>query len=108
MTIHQIERLLDGRTCRDDEHRILAAFHAADQPTLNALLERIDTAALFDGVDDRILGPDNRTALVELLVERGLTDGYYGIFTDRIGSTALVIDDFDGELGEVRTPTWSP
>lgn len=43
--------------------------------------------------------------LHEQLVERGMTVGYYGIFMDSIGSTALVIDDWDNEVGEVHTPT---
>ena len=51
-----------------------------------------------EGADD--LREDAR--LHEHLVERGLTLGYYGIFTDRIGSTALVIDS-DEEF-DVETP----
>ncbi|PIL24255.1 hypothetical protein GSI_14008 [Ganoderma sinense ZZ0214-1] len=43
--------------------------------------------------------------LHEQLVERGMTVGYYGIFVDSIGSTALVIDDWDNEVGEVHSPT---
>ncbi|TBU65529.1 hypothetical protein BD310DRAFT_864266 [Dichomitus squalens] len=43
--------------------------------------------------------------LHEQLAERGMTSGYYGVFVDSIGSTALVTDDWDNEVGEVHTPT---
>ncbi|KAH9945855.1 uncharacterized protein BXZ73DRAFT_95374 [Epithele typhae] len=45
--------------------------------------------------------------LHQQLVDRGLRLGYYGIFTDSIGSTAVVTEDFDGET-DVITPTSSP
>ena len=73
---------------------------AANVPPRNVLVK-----IAVDEVGGEDLREDAR--LHENLAERGLT-GYYGIFTDSIGSTALVIDDFDDELRDVKTPTQSP
>ena len=45
--------------------------------------------------------------LHQQLADRGLRLGYYGIFVDSIGSTAVVTEDFEREL-DVITPTPSP
>ena len=91
---------------RETTYIVWGAIMAVDSTTSTVPPRNVLVKIAVDeeGGDD--LREDAR--LHEHLVERGLTDGYYGIFTDRIGSTALVIDDFDGELGEVPTPTWTP
>ncbi len=49
------------------EARILELLRGASDDHLDALVRGVDTRRLFDAVDDRLVGPDHRTALVELL-----------------------------------------
>jgi hypothetical protein len=69
-----IERLLGGRTSRHDEAAILAILHAATGSELSTLLCAIDLRRLVGDVDDRRLGPKNRTALLSLFGEDRLDE----------------------------------
>lgn len=62
-----IAALMDGHTDAAKEAEILDALWAADAASLNELLTSVDTSALFDTMDNRLLGPDNQDALVRLL-----------------------------------------
>lgn len=62
-----VAELLDERIGAPGEQSLLALLGELPAPGLNAVLEHIDVRELFDSVDDRLTGPDNRTALIELL-----------------------------------------
>ncbi|GAB3622131.1 hypothetical protein GCM10027418_02130 [Mariniluteicoccus endophyticus] len=59
--------LVAGRTSETEERQILELLTAASPDELNALLEPVDCDALLSSVDDRVIGPDHRAALVRLL-----------------------------------------
>ena len=58
---------MTGHTDRSEEQRILELFSGATAAELNYLLPNVDLDALLGDVDDRVVGPDNLTALLELL-----------------------------------------
>ncbi|REG20715.1 uncharacterized protein DUF2183 [Archangium gephyra] len=58
---------MTGHTDRSEERRILELFIGATAAELNHLLLNVDLDVLFGDVDDRVVGPDNLTALLELL-----------------------------------------
>lgn len=58
---------MTGHTDRTDEQRILALFEDASATELNYLLLNVDLDDLLSDVDDRVVGPDHRTTLLELL-----------------------------------------
>lgn len=66
-----LNSLLTKRTSAEDEARILDLLRAASPAELDALVRGVDAHRLLESIDDRLIGPDHRTALVELLtVER--------------------------------------
>jgi hypothetical protein len=65
--LQTLRALMTGHTDRHDEQRILQMFESATAAELNYLLTNIDLSALFSDVDDRLTGPRNLTALLELL-----------------------------------------
>jgi hypothetical protein len=58
---------MTGHTDRSEEQRLLELFSGATGAELNYLLSNVDLDALLGDVDDRVVGPDNLTALLELL-----------------------------------------
>ena len=58
---------MTGHTDRSEERRILELFSGATGAELNYLLLNVDLDALLGDVDDRVVGPDNLTTLLELL-----------------------------------------
>lgn len=69
--LHLVRELLAHRTTADEEGRLLALVRALDTDELNELLDDKTADRLFRAMDNRILGPDNRDALLDLLtVER--------------------------------------
>lgn len=62
-----LRALMTGHTDRGEEQQILQLFETATAAELNYLLTNVDVEALFSDVDDRLVGPDNLTALLELL-----------------------------------------
>ncbi|WP_106849784.1 phosphatase domain-containing protein [Blastococcus sp. Marseille-P5729] len=62
-----VGELLDSRIGAPGQQSLVALLAELSFEDLNAVLEHIDTAELFDSVDDRIAGPGHRTALIELL-----------------------------------------
>src|SRR5687767_10238475 len=58
---------MTGHTDRSEERRILELFSGATAAELNYLLLNVDLDALLGDVDDRVVGPDNLTGLLELL-----------------------------------------
>ncbi|KAI0748551.1 hypothetical protein C8Q80DRAFT_1172451 [Daedaleopsis nitida] len=87
---------------RETTYIVWGAIMAVDSPTSTVPPRNVTVKIAVDEEGGEDLREDAR--LHQQLVERGLAVGYYGIFTDSIGSTALVIDDFDGEL-QVDIPT---
>ena len=69
-----IEELIEGPTGRREEAKILELLGGASAPVLNQVLLQLDQQALTSSLDDRLLGPDNRSALFNLLTEQRLTD----------------------------------
>ncbi|KFE70391.1 hypothetical protein DB31_5433 [Hyalangium minutum] len=65
--LQTLRALMTGHTDRHEEQQILQLFEAATAAELNYLLTNVDVEALFSDVDDRLVGPDNLTALLELL-----------------------------------------
>jgi hypothetical protein len=61
---------MTGHTDRNEERRILEVFAGATAAELNHLLLNVDVDALFGDVDDRVVGPDHLTELLELLCVR--------------------------------------
>jgi hypothetical protein len=69
-----IRALMRGHTDRDDERRILELLEQSSAEELSFLLVTLDLRALLGDVDDRLLGPDNRTALLRMLTVTRLGD----------------------------------
>lgn len=64
----EIAALLRGWTHRGGEARIVRLLRHTPAEELDDLLGELDLAALVRSVDDRRLGPDHRSALLDLLV----------------------------------------
>lgn len=65
--LQSLRSLMTGHTDRSEERRILELLASATGSELNYLLLNVDLDALLGDVDDRVAGPDNLTALLELL-----------------------------------------
>ncbi|WP_437622413.1 phosphatase domain-containing protein [Sorangium sp. So ce1151] len=72
--LDEIRQRLRSHTDRQDERRILEILAGATAAELDQLLLELDLRALLGDVDDRLMGPDNRTALLELLTAERLGD----------------------------------
>ncbi|WP_438006890.1 phosphatase domain-containing protein [Sorangium sp. So ce321] len=72
--LDEIRQRLLSHTDRQDERRILEILAGATAAELDQLLLELDLRALLGDVDDRLMGPDNRTALLELLTAERLGD----------------------------------
>ncbi|WP_235685506.1 phosphatase domain-containing protein [Corallococcus silvisoli] len=68
--LQALRRDMNGHTDRTDERRILDLLEGATGEELNFLLANVDLVRLLSDLDDRLLGPDHRTALLELLCAR--------------------------------------
>ena len=68
--LNLLATLLKGPTDRDEEAQVLEILRGSSAEDLDAILRGIDTADLFHSLDDRLVGPDHRTALRDLLVQR--------------------------------------
>ena len=69
-----IRTLLTGHCDRHEEAQILALLGEAQAGELDDVIASIDVRVLFSGVDDRIIGPDHRSALRALLSDSRLSD----------------------------------
>jgi len=65
--LEEIRRRMAARTDRHDEWSILETLLGATAEELDFLARRLDLGALLGDMDDRWIGPQNRTALLELL-----------------------------------------
>lgn len=65
--LQSLRSLMTGHTDRSEERRILEILAGATAAELNYLLLNVDLDALFGDVDDRVVGPDNLTTLLESL-----------------------------------------
>ena len=91
---------------RESTYIVWGALMSLDTPAAPSLPPRnvfVKIAVDEEGADD--LREDAR--LHKQLADRGLRLGYYGIFVDSIGSTAVVTEDYEGEL-DVVSPAPSP
>lgn len=70
----RVRQLMDGHTSRTDEKEILSLFRDADKVDLNQSLQELDTAALFNDVDDHWWGPKNKTTLLKMFSQDRLGD----------------------------------
>ncbi|WP_437577122.1 phosphatase domain-containing protein [Sorangium sp. So ce887] len=72
--LDEIRQRMAAHTDREDERRILEILAGATAVELDQLLLLLDLRALLGDVDDRLIGPDNRTALLDLLTAERLGD----------------------------------
>ncbi|WP_437937662.1 phosphatase domain-containing protein [Sorangium sp. So ce341] len=72
--LDEIRQRMASHTDRQDERRILEILAGSTAAELDELLVLLDLPALLGDVDDRLLGPDNRTALLDLLTAERLGD----------------------------------
>lgn len=70
----RIRQLMDGHTDRRDEAEIIGLLSEADKVSLNDTLNELPLDKLFTDVDDRVVGPKNKTKLLKLLGEERLDD----------------------------------
>ena len=70
----RVQELMDGHTDRSEEKEILDLFRDADDTSLNCALQQLDTAALFNDVDDHWFGPKNKTELLKMFSKDRLQD----------------------------------
>ena len=67
--LREIEALLRRHTGAEEEARILSLLRSRTDADLDALLMSLDLSRLLEAMDDRMLGPNHRTALVRLLCQ---------------------------------------
>ncbi|WP_437812783.1 phosphatase domain-containing protein [Sorangium sp. So ce1078] len=72
--LDEIRQRMASHTDRQDERRILEILAGATAVELDQLLLLLDLSALLGDVDDRLIGPDNRAALLDLLTAERLGD----------------------------------
>ncbi|RKG97536.1 DUF2183 domain-containing protein [Corallococcus sp. CA053C] len=65
--LQALRRDMTGHTDRDDERRILDLLKGTTGEELNFLLSNVDLVRLLSDLDDRLVGPDHHTELLELL-----------------------------------------
>jgi hypothetical protein len=65
--LETLRTLMSGHTDTSEERRILELLTGAPAAELNFLLSNLDLEALLGDMDDRVVGPDHHTALLELL-----------------------------------------
>ena len=65
--LREIEALLRRHTGAEEEARILSLLRSRTDADLDALLMSLDLSRLLEAMDDRVLGPNHRTALLRLL-----------------------------------------
>ena len=65
--LQTLRSLMTGHTDRREERRILDLLGEATAVELNHLLLNVNLDRLLSDVDDRVVGPDHRTELLELL-----------------------------------------
>ncbi|HLL06054.1 MAG TPA: phosphatase domain-containing protein [Myxococcaceae bacterium] len=65
--LQTLRALMTGHTHRLEERNILELFENASSVELNHLITNVNVDALLSDVDNRVIGPDNLTALLELL-----------------------------------------
>lgn len=72
--LDEIRQRMASHTDRDDERRILEILAGSTAIELDQLLLQLDLPALLGDIDDRLIGPDNLTALLDLLTAERLGD----------------------------------
>lgn len=72
--IDRIAKLLTGHTNRAEEAEVLALLRGAQGGELDFILSHLCLSDVLSGVDDRLIGPDNRTALLKFLCEERLDE----------------------------------
>ncbi|MFP2926150.1 phosphatase domain-containing protein [Pyxidicoccus sp. 3LG] len=65
--LETLRALMAGHTDTSEERRILELLTGASAAELNFLLANVDLEALLSDMDDRVIGPDHHTALLDLL-----------------------------------------
>lgn len=70
----QLEALMEGHTDRSEEAKVVALLREAPGPVLDEVLRLLPLGELLGDIDDRVFGPDHRTALLRLLTSDRLGD----------------------------------
>ncbi len=87
--LDEIRQRMASHTDRDDERRVLEILAGSTAVELDQLLLQLDLPALLGDIDDRLIGPDNRTALLDLLTAERLGDlGILGARGAHLGAAA--------------------
>jgi hypothetical protein len=73
-TIAAVLALLEDSESRRKEHALLEFLGTCSAAELDAVVTSMDLRALIDAVEDHLLGPQHRTALMRLLTEERLGD----------------------------------
>src|SRR5262245_45444118 len=73
-TLATLRALLQGHVDRFEERRILDILATCPACDLDAVVMSGETEALLSGLDDRLFGPDNYTALIRLLTQDRVAD----------------------------------
>ena len=68
--LETLRTLMAGHTDAAEERHVLELLSGASAAELNFLLANVDLEALLSDVDDRVIGPDHHTALLDLLCVR--------------------------------------
>lgn len=74
----QLAALMEGHTDRKEEGKVVSLLREAPGPVLDEVLRVIPLGELLADIDDRVFGPDHRTALLRLLT------------SERIGELSLL------------------
>lgn len=94
-----LQALMRGHTDASEEAEILELLRAASDDDLNALITGVDVDRLLSDVDDHLIGPDHRTALVGVLAEErrdaltipNLARIVHALQTGRTGAAAEIL-----------------
>jgi hypothetical protein len=68
--LETLRTLMAGHTDTSEERRILELLTGANAAELNFLMTNVDLESLLSDLDDRVMGPDHHTALLDLLCSR--------------------------------------
>lgn len=93
---------MDGHTDRHEEAEIISLLQDADKVTLNETMQELNLDDLFHDVDDRWVGPKNKTGLLNMLTKDRISDLETGSKAAIVEGLAKGWTSFGSE-----EPTWA-
>ena len=91
----RIQELMRGHTDREEEAEIISLLAEADKTTLNESLNQLELAHLFNDVDDRLIGPDNKTRLKNAVNAGADEYDMHHLLTSDVDDNGLVSQMFE-------------